>query len=88
MPSETLRRRRKLHPRWAGFIMPLVLSILMTCVISAIVTLVSFGPTAEFLSRWPFSGLASWLVAFPTLLIVLPVVRRIVGLVVDAPASR
>jgi hypothetical protein len=30
----------------------------------------------------------SWLVAFPTLLLVLPVVRRIVGLVVQQPAPR
>lgn len=76
---------RKLPARWAGILMPLVLSVMMTCVISAIVTLLGFGPSAEFLRRWPVSWGASWLVAFPTLLLVLPVVRRIVGLLVETP---
>lgn len=80
--------RRKLPTRWAGILMPLVLSVMMTCVISGIVTLLGFGLSAEFLRRWPVSWGASWLVAFPTLLLVLPVVRRVVGLLVEMPAPR
>jgi hypothetical protein len=34
---------------------------------------------------WAFWAL-SWIVAFPTLLVVLPLVRRIVALVVEPPA--
>lgn len=88
MSSKSALFPRRLPARWAGFLMPLVLSVMMTCVISAIVTLLGFGLSAEFLHRWPLSWGASWVVAFPTLLLVLPVVRRIVGLLVEMPGAR
>ncbi len=80
------RRRGKLPARYAGIVMPLVLSIIMTFVVSAISTLKSLGPTPAFLATWPSAWALSWLVAFPTLLAVLPLVRRIVGLLVEPPA--
>ena len=78
---------RRLPPRYAAFVMPLILSILMTFVVSAISTLKSLGPTPAFLATWPTAWALSWLVAFPTLLVVLPLVRRIVALVVESPAQ-
>jgi hypothetical protein len=66
--------------------MPLMLSIPMTFVVSAISTLKSLGPTPSFLVTWPTAWALSWLVAFPTLLVVLPLVRRIVTLVVKSQA--
>lgn len=80
--------RGKLPARYAAFAMPLVLSVLMTFVVSAISTLKSLGPTAAFLATWPSAWALSWLVAFPTLLVVLPLVRRIVAFVVEAQAPR
>lgn len=65
---------------------PFFLSVLMTFVVSGISTLKALGPTAEFLQTWPLSWALSWIVAFPTLLLVLPVVRRLVALVVAPPA--
>jgi len=65
--------------------MPLILSVLMTFVVSGISTLKALGLTAEFLQTWPGSWALSWLVAFPTLLFVLPLVRRLVALVVAPP---
>jgi hypothetical protein len=76
-----------LPSRYAALVMPFVLSILMSFIVSGVSTLKSLGIGAAFLSTWPFAWLLSWLVAFPTLLLVLPVVRRIVGLVVE-PAPR
>jgi hypothetical protein len=78
---------RRLPSRYAAFVMPLVLSVLMSLVVSGVSTLKSLGIGAAFLSTWPIAWLLSWLVAFPTLLLVLPLVRRIVGLVVE-PAPR
>ena len=77
---------RKLPARYAAIVLPLVLSVLMTFVVSAIATLRSLGPGPDFLATWPVAWGLSWLVAFPTLLLVLPMVRRIVGLVVEAPS--
>ena len=81
------RTRRKLPARYASIVMPLVLSILMTFVVSGISTLKSLGPTSDFLTTWPAAWALSWMVAFPTLLAMLPLVRRIVALVVEPPPS-
>ena len=76
---------RKLPARCAPIVMPLVLSILMTAVVSVISTLRSLGATPAFVATWPGAWALSWLVAFPTLLVVLPMVRRIVGCLVASP---
>ena len=78
---------RRLPPGYAAFVMPFVLSVLMSLIVSGVSTLKSLGVGAAFLSTWPIAWLLSWLVAFPTLLLVLPLVRRIVSLVVQ-PAPR
>lgn len=80
------RRSRRLPARYAGIVMPFVLSLLMTFVVSAIATLRSLGFTPDFATIWMSGWALSWLIAFPTLLLVLPLVRRIVGLVVESPA--
>jgi Protein of unknown function (DUF2798) len=79
--------RGKLPARYAAVVLPLVLSVLMTLVVSAISTLRSLGPTPAFVATWPAAWAISWLVAFPTLLAVLPLVRKIVALAVEAPRS-
>jgi hypothetical protein len=82
------RPRGKLPARYAAIVMPLVLSVLMTFVVSAISTLKSLGPTPAFVTTWPAAWAISWLVAFPTLLAVLPLVRRIVALAVAPPPPK
>ena len=83
MPGLSFRR---LPARYATVVMPFFLSVLMTFVVSGISILKALGPTAAFIQTWPVSWTLSWVVAFPTLLLVLPVVRRLVGLVVAPPA--
>ena len=82
-----LQRPKRLPARYAAFITPLVLSLLMTFVVSAISTWKSLGFGPQFLSTWPVAWGVSWLVAFPTLLLVLPIVRRIVAVVVETPPA-
>jgi len=55
--------------------MPLLLSIVMTCVVSLISTLRSVGLAPDFVHLWLGAWGLSWVVAFPLLLVVLPVVR-------------
>ncbi|UMY18269.1 DUF2798 domain-containing protein [Methylobacterium organophilum] len=78
---------RRLPARYAAILMPFVLSLLMTFVVSGIATLKSLGLSAAFLQTWPGAWAISWVVAFPTLLLVMPLVRRIVGLLVAPAAS-
>lgn len=78
-------RFRRLPARWAGFVMPLILSVLMTFVVSAVATWRSLGFHPDLPATWMSSWGLSWLVAFPTLLLVLPLVRRIVAGIVEPP---
>lgn len=78
--------RYKLPARAGAFVMPMLLSVLMTCVVSAISTARIVGPGWGFVHAWPANWAMSWLIAFPTLLAILPLVRRITGAVVR-PAS-
>ncbi len=77
--------RKKLPARYTAIVMPLALSILMTFVVSGISTLTGLGLSADFIAKWLEAWLLSWLVAFPTLIFVLPVVRRLVGMLVEPP---
>ena len=80
-------QRRKLPARYATIVSPLVLSLLMTFIVSFISTLKSLGPQPDLPAVWLTAWGLSWLVAFPTLRLVLPLVRRIVGWLCE-PASR
>jgi hypothetical protein len=47
--------RAKLPARYASVVMPLVLSLLMTFVVSAVSTLKSLGATRAFVATWPIA---------------------------------
>lgn len=76
---------RRLPARFMLPVTGLILSGIMTIVISGISTLLALGPGAEFLARWPIAWLSSWVIGFPTVLVVLPIVRRLVARIVAAP---
>jgi hypothetical protein len=78
---------RRLPARYAGIVMPLVLSVLMSLIVSAISTLKSIGIDAAFFTTWPVAWFLSWLVAFPALLAVMPLVRRIVACLCEPARS-
>ncbi|MFZ5732286.1 MAG: DUF2798 domain-containing protein [Pseudomonadota bacterium] len=83
--SEPVRARRRLPARYAAVLLPLVLSVIMTFVVSGISTLKVLGPNLKFLAAWPVAWALSWIVAFPTVLVVLPLTRRIVAALVEPP---
>lgn len=72
----------KLPPRAIGIVMPLILSALMSGVVSAVNTFRYLGLSPEFPGTWLANWGASWLVAFPVVLLVLPLVRRLTSLLV------
>jgi uncharacterized protein DUF2798 len=77
---------RRLPARYAGIVTPIILSLVMTFVVSAISTARGVGLTPNFPSLWMSAWGLSWLIAFPTLLMVLPIVRRTTRLIVEPPA--
>lgn len=74
----------KIPARYAGLVMPLLLSIAMTCVVSMISTMRSVGLGPDYPRIWLNAWALSWVVAFPTLLLILPVVRRMTAALVTA----
>ncbi|OYU45812.1 MAG: hypothetical protein CFE44_05545 [Burkholderiales bacterium PBB4] len=74
---------RKLPARYAAWVMPLLLSVLMTCIVSLISTLKGVGWVPGFWRLWLSAWAVSWLVAFPTLLVALPLVRKLTAALVD-----
>ncbi|CAB3637015.1 MULTISPECIES: DUF2798 domain-containing protein [Achromobacter] len=76
---------KKLPRHYAPVLMPLVLSVFMSAIVSAVATAASVGVGPDFVLNWPSAWGASWIVAFPSLLLLLPVVRRIVAWMVVPP---
>ncbi len=74
----------KLPARAASLVMPLLLSVLMTLIVSLVSTLKSLGLEAFTLQGWLSAWGVSWLIAFPTLLLVLPLVKKLTAYLVQA----
>jgi hypothetical protein len=74
---------RKLPARFNAIAMPFVLSIFMSCIVSLIASLRAVGFDGFTLVGWLQAWGLSWIVAFPTLFLALPLVRRIVGALVE-----
>lgn len=81
-----MNRFRKLPARSGALVTPMILSGLMTLIVSGISTLRVLGPTPAFLQSWPSVWGLSWLIAFPVLLLALPLARRLSAMLV-APAG-
>lgn len=80
MPARPSRSVLRKFPQGSTrYLMPLVLSVFMSAIVSAVATATSVGLGPEFVLSWPSAWGASWIVAFPSLLLLLPIVRRIVA---------
>ncbi|MEZ0237261.1 MAG: DUF2798 domain-containing protein [Methylophilaceae bacterium] len=64
--------------RFAPIIFSALLSAIMVCIVSAFVLVTSQGVHPGILEQWLKSCLTTWPIAFPTVALVAPWVRRIV----------
>lgn len=74
--STTTFGLQKLPARYAGIVMPRLLSMLMTMIVSFVSTALAVGFPPGFLRIWAGARAMSLIFAFPTPLLLLPVVRR------------
>lgn len=65
--------------RFAPILFSALLSAIMVCIVSAFVLAISQGFNSDYLGQWLRSCLTTWPVAFPTVAVVAPWVRRIVA---------
>ena len=76
----------RLPPHFEPIVFGLLLSGLMSLVVSGIATWNALGFVSNFAMQWGQSWLFAWLIAFPTVLVLAPLVRRITHLLVARPA--
>lgn len=74
--------------RFAPILFGFILSCLMSLLVSGIATFRNAGLVDNFLSLWVGAWLPSWLIAFPIVLLVAPLARRIVNGLVKTEAGR
>lgn len=72
--------------RFAPILFGFILSGLMSCLVSGIATLRATGMVDGIFGLWMVSWMNSWVVAFPTVLIVAPLARRFVARVTAPPS--
>ncbi|NNC64336.1 MAG: DUF2798 domain-containing protein [Gammaproteobacteria bacterium] len=53
----------------------------MSALVSMIATIQTIGISEGFIGTWSRAWAASWIVAFPALMIVVPLVRRLVAII-------
>ena len=73
----------KLPAKYAAVVIPFILSFLMSGLISFINIIHNIGFVDHFATVWVSAWFFSWCVAFPAVLILLPIVRRITVRLVD-----
>ncbi|MEM9637592.1 MAG: DUF2798 domain-containing protein [Pseudomonadota bacterium] len=73
--------------RYQHILFGLILSGLMSFIVSGIATFRSLGWIDGVFLLWMANWLPSWLVAFPTVLLVAPITRRIVARLVRPEPS-
>lgn len=78
---------RKLPPKAALIVTPMILSFLMSGIVAGIATMRAVGLVPDLPGRILHAWMLSYPVAFPSAMIVMPLVRRIVRLVVDIPPT-
>jgi hypothetical protein len=74
--------------RFAPALFGFILSGLMSFAVSGIATLRNSGLVDHFFSLWIGAWLPSWLFAFPVVLLVAPITRRLVAMLIKAPEAR
>lgn len=75
----------KLPPKYALIVMPFFMSGLMSGIICMVNLVRAMGWTTQVLRAWTGTWLLAWAVAFPTVLLVIPLVKRITTKLVRLP---
>lgn len=78
-------RWRKLPARAQVIVMPMILSLLMSGIVSGISTVKAIGLAEVTILRLLQAWGVSYMIAFPAALLVMPIVRRAVALLVESP---
>lgn len=73
----------KFPARYSNVLFGGMLSLIMVSIISGAVVLINQGYGPEFFTRWFRGFITAWPIAFPTVLVVAPFVRRVVAKITE-----
>lgn len=79
------RTVRKLDARFAPVLFGVFTSATFALIMSGVLLLVNRGLVENFIGLWMRNFVVAFLVAFPTSIVVVPLVRRVVASIVEAP---
>lgn len=74
----------RIPARYTQLLFGAILSALMVSVVTTAVVMVNQGLTPDFPARWLAGFLTAWPIAFPTVLVVAPAVRKVVSYLTSA----
>lgn len=74
----------KIPARYSHVLFGGMLSLIMVSIITCVVVLATHGLNADFPGHWLKGFSTAWPVAFPTVLVVAPFVRKVVAKLTDA----
>lgn len=69
--------------RYEFLLFAFFMSLFMSFLMSGVITLINIGAVEGFLLLWFLAFVKAFLVTFPTILVVVPQVRKLVGLLVE-----
>lgn len=78
---------RKIPHVYAPKLLAFFTSLIMSFLMSMVITYLNLGWVEDFLSRWMHAWFTAFLVAFPIILLVLPVSRGIVARLTTPPPA-
>ena len=70
---------KKLPASYMRYALPAGTTVFMTFLVSGVATWRALGPVPGMFGTWMTSWFIAWCVAFPTMVVVLPRVRRVLG---------
>ncbi|MFT4090033.1 MAG: DUF2798 domain-containing protein [Asticcacaulis sp.] len=76
---------KKLPARYMAIVMPFLLSLMMSGLISLVMLILHGGLTSHLLPDWIRAWAIAWVIAFPSVLCILPLVRKLATLIVETP---
>lgn len=79
--------RGSVPAKFAYILFGALLSVIMVSIVSAVVIVVNQGLITDFFARWARSVATTFPIAFPVVLVVAPVVRRVVNYLTTTQAD-
>jgi len=69
--------------KYTSYVFSFFMALLMSCLMSLVISIFNVGLVDDIISIWLKAWVFGFSVAFPTVIIVSPAVRKLVNLVVD-----